>query len=118
MIRHRIADDPAAVEVFEASQIEPAFIGGHVGNIADPCLVGTLDSKTWPQHIRGHRQGMARIRRRAIPAFLPAAQPQLAADAFDPMHAHPHPVRRQIALQPLGAIGPAGALVRGANLGL
>ncbi len=85
---------------------------------ADPCLVGTLDSKTLPQHIRGHRQGMARIRRRAKPPFLPTAQPQLAADAFDPMHAHPHPVRRQIALQPLGAIGPAGALVRGANLGL
>lgn len=85
---------------------------------ADPRLIGTLDSKTLPQHIRGHRQGMARIRCHAKPAFLLAARPQLAADAFDPMHAHPHPVRRQIALQSLGAIGPAGTLVGGLNLGL
>ena len=47
--------------LFEASQIEPAFIGGHVGNIADPCLVGTLDSKTWPQHSGATGKGMARI---------------------------------------------------------
>ena len=61
---------------------------------------------------------MAGVGRDAKPPFLPTAQPQLAADAFDPMHAHPHPVRRQITLQALGTIRLASALVRGTNLGL
>ena len=43
------------MEVFEARQIQPAFVRGHIGDVADPSLVGSLDSKTLPEHIRGHQ---------------------------------------------------------------
>ena len=55
MIGHRVADDPTTMEVFEARQIQPAFVRGHIGDVADPSLVGSLDSKTLPEHIRGHQ---------------------------------------------------------------
>ncbi len=50
--------------------------------------------------------------------FVGSAAPTRAADALDAMHAHPHPVHCQIALQSLGAIGLTGSVARGANLGL
>ena len=116
VIGHRVADDPAAVEVFDPGQIQPAFGGGHAGDVADPRLIGTLDSKALSQPIRGHGPGMARIRRHAKPPFLSAAQAQLAADAPDAMKADANAVRRQITLQALGPVGLAASLVRGANL--
>jgi hypothetical protein len=38
-IRHRPADDLARVEIEQRRQIEPAFLGANVGDIADPCLI-------------------------------------------------------------------------------
>jgi hypothetical protein len=61
------------MEVFKARPIQPAFIRGHVGDVADPRRVGPLDWKAWIEEIIRYRQGMARIRRPTAPAFLPAA---------------------------------------------
>src|SRR5258708_32658807 len=36
MIRHRPADDPAAVQIHDGGQIEPALIGLDVGDIGEP----------------------------------------------------------------------------------
>jgi len=46
VIGHRVADDPATVEVFDPGQIQPAFVRGHAGDVAGPCPVGPLDLKT------------------------------------------------------------------------
>ena len=37
---HGPTDDPAAVEVEDAGEIEPAFVGLYVGDVGDPDLIG------------------------------------------------------------------------------
>ena len=39
VLLHGPADDPTAIEVHNASQVEPAFVGMDVGDVADPDLV-------------------------------------------------------------------------------
>ena len=39
MVRHRPADNPAAVQIHDGGQIEPALIGLDVGDIGEPDLV-------------------------------------------------------------------------------
>ena len=38
-LSHRIADDITAKEILLAGDIQPAFVGGHIGYITDPYLV-------------------------------------------------------------------------------
>lgn len=104
VIGHRVADDPAAVEVFEAGQIQPTLIGGDIRDVARPDLIGSRHPKSLGQHILGDRQVMARIGGGPKPSFLPAAQAQLAAGALDAMYAHTDAMRRQIALETFGAV--------------
>ena len=40
VLLHGPADDPTAIEVHDASQVETAFVGMDVGDVADPDLVG------------------------------------------------------------------------------
>src|SRR2546423_11982866 len=41
---HGPADDPTAIEVHDASQVEPAFLSMDVGDVAEPDLVGRTGS--------------------------------------------------------------------------
>jgi hypothetical protein len=53
MIGHRPADDPAAVEVHDGSQIEPALIGLYVGDVGEPDPVRRGGREVPPQQVRG-----------------------------------------------------------------
>ena len=50
---HGPADEPAAVLVQDAGQIKPAFLGGHVGDVAPPDLVGGTRSGQFRQPVGG-----------------------------------------------------------------
>ena len=42
---HGPADDPSAVEVHDAGQIEPTFFGGDVSDVGDPDLIGGVGGR-------------------------------------------------------------------------
>src|SRR5271169_1971832 len=50
---HGPAGEPTAVKVQNASQVEPAFLGGHAGDISEPDLVGDAGSGQVRQAIGG-----------------------------------------------------------------
>src|SRR4029077_18327333 len=56
MIRHRPADDLAAVEIHEHGQIEPALIGLDVGDVGEPDLVRRGGDEVALEQGRGDRE--------------------------------------------------------------
>src|ERR1700726_4248227 len=56
MIRHRPADDLAAVEVHDRGQIEPALIGLDVGDVGEPDPVRRGGGEVALKQIRGDRE--------------------------------------------------------------
>src|SRR5208282_3313619 len=50
---HGPAGNAAAVQVQNARQIEPTFLGGHAGNVSEPDLVGSAGSGQLRQAIGG-----------------------------------------------------------------
>jgi len=52
---HRPADDPAAVGVHNPGQVEPAFLGGDVGDVAEPDLIESARSGPFGQAIGSDR---------------------------------------------------------------
>ena len=58
---HGPTDKATAVEVHNAGQIEPAFVGANVGNVADPDLVGSSGGGQLGQAIRSNRLVMVAI---------------------------------------------------------
>lgn len=59
---HGPADQPSSVEVDDASDEQPAFIGGDVGDIRYPPLVRTRCRKILLEQVRRNRQIMVGIR--------------------------------------------------------
>lgn len=61
MIRHRPADNPAAVQIHDGGQVEPALIGLDVGDIGQPDLVRSSGDEVAIEQIRGARQVVAAV---------------------------------------------------------
>ena len=57
MLAHGPTGQAAAVKVEDAGQVEPAFFGGDVGNVADPDLVGGARRGQFREAIGGDRLG-------------------------------------------------------------
>jgi hypothetical protein len=76
MILHRPADDPAAVEVQDGGQIEPALIGLDIGDVGEPDPVRRGGKEVSTEQVRSDREVVAasvvRTRRgRAMMALIP-----------------------------------------------
>src|ERR1700757_4382091 len=56
MIRHRPADDLAAVEVHDRGQIKPALISLDVGDVGEPDPVGPGGDEVALEQVRGDRE--------------------------------------------------------------
>src|SRR5882762_3302295 len=56
MILHRPADDPAAVQVHDGSQIQPSLIGLDVGDVGEPDPVRRSGDKVPLEQVRGDRE--------------------------------------------------------------
>jgi len=54
---HSPPDHPTGEEIQHKSEVQPATLGGNVGDIADPFLVGMLCLKLTIKDISGHRIG-------------------------------------------------------------
>ena len=50
---HGPADDPTAVDIHDAGQVEPALLGGDVGDVPDPDLIGSARGGQIGQAIGG-----------------------------------------------------------------
>src|ERR1700726_2805433 len=56
MIRHRPADDLAAVQVHDRGQIKPALIGLDVGDVGEPDPVRRGGDEVAPEQVWGDRE--------------------------------------------------------------
>ena len=71
VVAHRPADAVAAAGVDHRRQVEPALPGGHVGDVGEPELVGSLGREVALHEVGGGRSFAARGRR-AHPVAPPA----------------------------------------------
>lgn len=82
-LRHGVADELLSEHILHASQIQPAFIRTHIGDVCQPDLARCVGTEVLGQQIGRHRQGVCRVRGRAKAAFLPAVQAHLAPQTSD-----------------------------------
>src|ERR1700758_5430829 len=82
MIRHRPADDLAAVEVHDRGQIKPALISLDVGDVGEPDSVRRGGDEVALEQVRGDREVMTAVGgahpawpRHDGPDTMPAHQP-------------------------------------------
>src|SRR5207237_4135605 len=61
MIRHRPADDPAAVEVHDGGQIKPALIGLDIGDVGEPDPVRRGGKEVSTEQVRSDREAVAAV---------------------------------------------------------
>jgi len=71
MIRHRPADDPAAVQIHDGGQIEPALIGLDVGDIGEPDPVRRSGAEVALEQVRSDREVIATDTPRVLPCPCP-----------------------------------------------
>jgi len=81
-----------------ASNVQPAFVGGHIGYITDPHLVWSCNRKLLPQDILSDGKGMLRISGSLEFPFLFAAYAELPPNSLDPANANSDTVVRQVIL--------------------
>ena len=67
---HGIAHQFAVEEILDAGKVEPAFIGGDLGEVRHPGFVWSRNGELPIQQVWRHRQGMIRIRGRLEFPFL------------------------------------------------
>jgi hypothetical protein len=101
-----------------AGNVQPAFVGGHIGYITHPYLVRRGDLKPLFQDIISYRKSMFRIGGSLEFSLLLTAYAQLPANTLDPAYAHPDTLLRQVILQLLGAVNLSGSLVCRSDLDL
>lgn len=69
---HGVTDDLAGAQILQGSQVQPAFLGVDVGDIAAPHLVRCCSGEALLQQVGCHRQRVIRIGRDLEAALLPA----------------------------------------------
>ena len=112
MIRHRPADDLAAVQVHDAGQIEPALIGLDIGDVSEPDLVRRGGGEVPIEYVRGNREVVAAVGgprpswpRRVGPDTVTAHQ------SLDAAATHSAALSPQLGIDARAAIAPTGVAV-------
>lgn len=114
---HGVADQFAVEQILDAGKIEPALVGGDVGDIADPGAIGGRHGELPIEKIGRQWQGMPRIRRSLEFPLLLAAQPEFPAYPLDAIEARLDAVIGQVGPQAPGTLGFTRPLMRGLDLG-
>ncbi len=57
-LSHRIAHDITGKKVLMAGNIQPSFVGGHIGYITHPGLIRRGNLELLTQYVLGYRKGM------------------------------------------------------------
>ncbi len=68
-VRESIANDLLSTEIFDHGEVQPAFICGDVGDIADPSHARLCKGEITSQEVRGNWMGMVRVGRGLIGIF-------------------------------------------------
>ena len=100
---HGVADDFPGAQVLVPNQVQPTFIGGNIGHIAQPGPQRRLGLKPLLEQVLSHWQAVPGRRDLEFTPLL-ASQPKLATKTLDAVHPDAHPVSGQIPLQPLRAV--------------
>src|SRR5229473_8192668 len=105
MIRHRPADDLAAVEVHDRGQIEPALISLDVGDVGEPDPVRRGGGEVPLEQIRGDREVVTAVGG-AHPPWPRHDGPDAvtAHQSFDTTAAHPTALGPQLGMDARTAI--------------
>jgi hypothetical protein len=107
------ADDLSVEEVFAGGAVKPAFIGGYVGQIADPDLIRRRRCKVLFEEVLGNGKRMVRVRRRFELLDLLAPYSYFLPDPPDPADSRFHAMFGKISLEPFRPKGLAGSFVSG-----
>src|SRR5437762_949210 len=119
----RLAHGPthhhATAQIQKHGQIQPTFIGAHIGNVTTPNAIGTTafsNAKAALQQVTGHAVAMPRVGRRRAPAAR-CSRPQTSFphQAGDPVATANHTRRAYFAMHPRTAIGLAAGLMNRPN---
>src|SRR4249919_1736985 len=109
MIRHRPADDLAAVEVHDCGQIEPSLIGLDVGDVGEPDPVRRGGDEVPIEQVRGDREVVTAVGR-SCPAWPrhDGANAVTAHQSLDATAAHPAALSLQFDMDTRAAIAAVG----------
>lgn len=91
VVGDRPADHPAGAGIGDAGEVEPALVGGHVGEVAEPELIEVVADEV-PLHQVGERRGFGVLDRRVdLAAPTAALDALLGHEAGHPLVAHTTP---------------------------
>src|SRR6201997_482886 len=112
MICHRPADDLAAVEIHDRSQIEPALIGLDIGDVGEPDPVRRGGDEVAFEQVRGDREVVTAVGG-AHPSWPCRDGPDtvVAHQSLDATAARPAPLSPQLGMDARAAIAAIGIAV-------
>ncbi len=106
VMREGPSDDSPTVQIHDHGQIQPAFLGCDVGDIAHPNLIAPGGFRQLGKPVRSDRFIMEAIGRlRPVTPLRSATQPELAPNPIDPFPAVLVPSISKLCMQPRGSIG-------------
>ena len=73
-VRKSVTDDLLCAKVFDNGAIEPALIGGDIGNIANPCHIGLVKGEVARKEIGRDGMGMPGVCGSLVNAFARAGE--------------------------------------------
>src|SRR6188474_1038813 len=112
---HAPSDNTTREQVQYDREVEPAFVGGDVRDVARPDEVGGRWVEFSVEYVGRNRERMTRIGRAAESSLLTPFHPVFAHNALDSFSTHAHALRLQLAMNARAAIDAAIASMSGAN---
>src|ERR1700722_4306152 len=108
MIAHRPADNPAAVQVHDGGQIEPALSGLDVGDVGEPDPVRRGGGEVAVEQVRGDRKVVAAVGRPHPPGPChDGANAVMAHQPLDATTAYPAALGLQLGMDARAAVASA-----------
>ena len=82
-VRKSVTDDLLCAKVFDNGAIEPALIGGNIGNIANPCHIGLVKGEVARKEIGRDGMGMPGVCGSLVNAFAGGGNAQFIHQAVN-----------------------------------
>ena len=82
-VRKSVTDDLLCAKVFDNGAIEPALIGGDIGNIANPCHIGLVKGEVARKEIGRDGMGMPGVCGSLVNAFAGGGNAQFIRQAVN-----------------------------------
>ena len=83
VVREGVTDDLLGTQIFDSSEIKPAFVSRDIGDIANPSLVRGVKRKVAHEQIRSNGMRMPGVRSRLVSAFAYGGNAKFIHEAMD-----------------------------------